>query len=154
MNCKNDEQIQQAVKKAVEMTFMNMAFIDVMETESISEIHYSHIIHITFSQPVAGGMILYLPMECKKSIVENIHGSTWESLSTDEIDDCLLEVLNVLAGNFLNQYCGKTISHNMSFPEILFDETEVPEKADFVEVYFDAEGVGFKIGICVSESVL
>ena len=151
MNCKNDEQVKEAIKRAVEMTFMNMAFLDVMETETISEIHYSHIIHITFSQPVNGGMILYLPTECKKAIVENIHASNWESLSTDEIDDCLLEVLNVLAGNFLNHYCGKEIGHNMSFPEILFDESELPEKAHFAEFFFDAEGVGFKIGLCVSD---
>jgi hypothetical protein len=142
--------IKEALKQAVEMTFMNMAFVDVMEAEEPAEVNFSHIIHISFSSPVEGGMILFLPTACKKMIAENIHGSNWESLSTDEIDDCLLELLNVLAGNFLNIHYGKEVGHNMTFPQLLFDESEVPEHGDYRDYFFDAEGVPFKIGLWIT----
>ncbi len=149
MKCEKSEKLQEAVTSAVGMTFMNMAFVDVMPAEDVGELEYSHILHITFSSPLNGGMLLFLPTECKKTIVENVHGSNWESLTTDEIDDCLLELLNVLAGNFLNLYCGNDVGHNMSFPQILFDESEIPEKGNFQEFFYDAEGAFFKVGVCV-----
>ena len=142
--------IKEALKQAVEMTFINKAFVDDKEAEEPAEVNFSHIIHISFSSPVEGGMILFLPTACKKMITENIHGSNWESLSTDEIDDCLLELLNVLAGNFLNIHYGKEVGHNMTFPQLLFDESEVPKHGDYRDYFFDAEGVPFKIGLWIT----
>jgi transcription antitermination factor NusG len=150
MSCRDEEKVRESLERAVEMTFMNMAFVDVMITDEHLDLTYSHIIHITFSNPVAGGMTLYLPTECKKMIVENIHGTNWDTLTTDEIDDCLLELLNVLAGNFLNHYVGQERSHNMSFPQIMFGEEEIDGIENYMQYFFLAEGVPFSVGICVS----
>ncbi len=139
------------VVKAVEMTFMDVAFIDVVELEYPEELQFGNIIYVSFYAPVLGGMILHLPRECKKMIVENIHGSNWEALPPNEIDDCLVEVLNVLAGNFLNQYCGKGTRHSMSFPEIMFDESTIPAKDNYIDYYFDGEGKIFKVSVCIQE---
>ncbi|MEW5816100.1 MAG: chemotaxis protein CheX, partial [Spirochaetota bacterium] len=114
------------------------------------KVSHKMILHIAFFEPINGSLILYFPNECKRQIVENIHGSNWDSLTSDEIDDCLLEVLNVLTGNFLNHYCGKEVRHNMSFPEILFDEKEITEKEEFLDFYYDAEGVIFRAAISIS----
>ena len=89
---------------ATERTFSDMAFVDVTELEQPPEdTRYGQVLHIAFTLPVNGQMILYLPTPCKKLLVENIYSRNWEELKTSEIDDCLLELLNVLAGNFLHE---------------------------------------------------
>jgi hypothetical protein len=144
------EKVTQAMHEAVQTTFMDMAFLDILPMEEEpEEITYNQVIHISFSEPEYGDVTLYLPLECKKMIVENIHGEDWEAVSSDSIDDCLLELLNVLAGNFLNSYSGKEVSHNMSFPEMLFDEEDFHKKGDHVDLYYDAEGVPFRITVYV-----
>ena len=149
MSCENNTKIREALRVAVEGTFMDMAFIDVIESKSEKPVESSGVLYIAFSHPVDGGMILRLPMECKRMIVENIHAADWEDLSSEEKDDCLLEALNVLAGNFLNAYCGKESSHNMSFPQMLFDEEEISGQNSYESFRFDAEGVIFQIDLCV-----
>lgn len=152
MGCEKSEKVHEALVKSIQMTMMDMAFVDVIEADEIPDVHHSNVLYLNFTHPVSGGIILRLSKDCKMTIVENIHGSNWDSLSSDEIDDCLLEVLNVLAGNFLNFYCGKESGHNMSFPQMLFDEGEVPDADDFASFYFDAEGVIFRADVCVSQS--
>ncbi len=96
-------------------------------------------------------MVLFLPSECKRLIVKNIYGSDWNELHDPEIDDCLLEILNVLAGNFLNEYCGNDAKHDMSLPGLLFDEKEMSLSEAPSENYFDAEGTIFKIAISFNQ---
>ncbi len=151
MGCEKSEKVHDALLRSIQMTMMDMAFVDVIEAEEVSDVHHSSVLHISFTQPVRGGIILRLSKECKMTIVENIHGSNWESLSSDEIDDCLLEVLNVLAGNFLNFYCGQETGHNMSFPEMLFDEDEIENVNDFASYYYDAEGLVFRTDVCINQ---
>jgi CheY-specific phosphatase CheX len=152
MGCERSSKVHDALLKSTQMTMMDMAFIDVIEAEEESEVHHSSVLYLDFTQPVRGGIIFRLSKECKMAIVENIHGSNWDSLSGDEIDDCLLEVLNVLAGNFLNLYCGQETGHNMSFPQMLFDEEEIPDGSEYVPYYFDAEGVVFRVDVCINQS--
>ena len=149
----DSEKLRNSITEAVITTFMDMAFIDAMPRDSCESesVEFSHIIHIDFKAPTEGSLILYLPTACKRMIVENIHGNDWLELSADEIDDCLLEVLNVLAGNFLRNYCGEELTHNMSFPEILFDESDIPDKSAYEEFCFDGEGVLFKTAIAITD---
>lgn len=149
MACNQVPEVGSALLKAIQKTFMDMAFVDIIPADGGRDVNYSSVLYINFFQPVAGGMILRLSKEFKMTIVENVHGSDWESLTSDEIDDCLLEILNVLAGNFLNEYCGKSIGHNMSFPQLLFDEQEVVALEEYASYYFDAEGIIFQVDVCV-----
>ncbi|TFG59265.1 MAG: hypothetical protein E4H36_14145 [Spirochaetales bacterium] len=149
----DNDKLKDAVLKAVNLTFMDMALVDTMYHESCETdvVEFSHILHIGFKAPADGSMILFLPTACKRMIVENVYGSDWAELSADEIDDCLLELLSVLAGNFLTMYCGKETMYNMSFPEILFDESEVSGRAEQTEFCFDAEDVLFKVAIALKD---
>lgn len=149
MACDQALETGNALLKAIQKTFMDMAFVDVIAADGAPDVEYSNVLYINFFQPVAGGMILRLSKDCKRTVVENVHGNDWENLTSDEIDDCLLEVLNVLAGNFLNEYCGKNVGHNMSFPQLLFDEREIVEIEDYKSYYFDAEGVIFQVDVCI-----
>lgn len=127
-------------------TFSEMAFIDVTEaTKPIEELEYSHIIYQSFLEPDIGDCALYLPYNCKKTIVENIYGEEWENLNPDQTDDCLLELCNVLAGNYLIHLYGEDERRDMSLPQLLFDEKTLRSGNYRIECfYFLAEEVPFK----------
>ncbi len=130
------EQFQSAVTE----TFSEMAFIDVVPTDPPEETpSYSHIIHIRFNEPVDGSIALCLPGDTKRMLVENIYGDEWESLDTEKIDDCLLEILNVLAGHYLSERFGPEIKRDLSLPELLFDDEELPHGESYTACWFDAE---------------
>jgi hypothetical protein len=140
--------VNQAVQKATERTFSDMAFIDVTEANCPpQDLDYGQVLYISFITPVVGHMILEIPAACKKLIVENIYGTNWDKLKVREIDDCLLELLNVLAGNFLSEYPVKEHECDISLPIIMFDAQEFRERVAVTDYYFDAEGFTFRVAL-------
>jgi hypothetical protein len=118
-----------------------------MRTPEAQDAGFGHLLHIAFEQPEKGEIVLFLSVPCKKLIVENIYGRQWDSLEATEIDDCLLELLNVLAGNYLNERQGRDGKHRISLPEMLFDDKELGGDADMKSMWFDAEGIPFRIAL-------
>ena len=144
--------LQKAMLSAVERTLSDMAFLDVIAKPDFPEtLKFSSILHISVVEPIRGEIALFLSTECKKLIVENIYGSDWDSLHDVEIDDCLLEMLNVLAGNFLSEYCGESVKHDVSLPELRFDDSETFKGNMHHRLYFEAEETFFGISISFSE---
>ena len=140
----SDEKIVEDLKKAVISSFCEMAFLDVQTTQP-QEINYKQIACIDITMPIRGIIVVKFPLDIKKLIVEYIHGDDWENLKPDQIDDCLLELLNVLGGSFLFHLFGEEEHYKVSFPEMVFDETELESLEDFQEVFFDGEGHIFSI---------
>ena len=140
---KTKESIILGVKK----TFEEMAFIDVTLLKNPeNNIDFKHILYVDILEPVIGKIALYLPFECKKMIAENVYGKDLTELNTDEIDDCQLEILNVLVGNYLSFLYGGRKKYKIDLPRILFDEGELHwKKSTSHSLYFDAEGVMFKV---------
>jgi hypothetical protein len=134
--------------KAITDTFFDMAFLDVVESEHPeTPVAFSQIMSIQYLKPVTGYINLFLPIECKKAIVENIHTKEWSKLSPLEIDDCLLEILNVLAGNYLINEYGCDRKYVLSFPQVLFDKTELESDGEKIICNYDAEGILFSASI-------
>jgi hypothetical protein len=134
--------------QAVTESFADMAFIDAVPVQNPEILpEASHILYISFSKPISGDISLYLSTPCKQKIVENVYGKEWIDLQDEEIDDCLLELVNVLAGRFLKYSFDETEKHSMSLPQLLFDDAEVPDMPQRDDCFFDAEGVIFKVEI-------
>ena len=107
MDHDSDTRWIEALVEAAQKTFADMAFVDVNPTEPPSEpLTFSHVISIEFRTPGTGRILLFLPQEVKKMVAENIYGRDWKTLRSEEIDDCLLELLNVLAGNMVDSLGG------------------------------------------------
>jgi hypothetical protein len=139
---------QDYLRDAVQKTFPEMAFIDVEPIdESIEISEASHIIEISYEAPELGrGTIsLVLPLPCKRAIVENIYGEAWEELESEAIDDCLLEILNVLAGEYLSSRYGPDVKRELSLPRLVFDRDELGKAPKTEYAYFDAEGTPFLV---------
>ena len=140
-----DTKAREAFVEATKKTFSEMAFIDTTVTGMPDqEPEPSHLIYLPFLEPERGFVLLFLPYNCKKLIVENIYGEEWRFLQLDQIDDCLLELLNVLVGNYLSDLYGEDVKRDMALPRLLFDETEIPIRDKNECIYFDAEGELFK----------
>jgi len=68
-----------------------------------------------------------------------------------EIDDCLLEILNVIAGNFMADLLGRDVKYNISFPAVNYDEEDIENLQSSQEIYFNAEGPIFKINVLIND---
>lgn len=136
-----------AVRKALEHTVVNafsdMAFVDVIPCTP-GEVNTSHLLKIAFRGSEDGELVLYLSHESKQKIVENIYGEDWNNLDPSEIDDCLLELMNVIAGNFVQALYGTGNAHDISLPELVFDESMLGDAVSD-DYYFDAEGELIKV---------
>jgi CheY-specific phosphatase CheX len=141
------DRIGQALTSAVALTFADMSFLDVQPALDEEFSGSGQLLHISFSVPVAGGIILQLPLDLKHQIVENIHATPWDELNPTQIDDCLLELLNVLAGNFLQEMFGDDVKVNLSFPEVLFEKSEVERVDRYQDYYYSAEGTSLMISL-------
>ncbi|WP_020612288.1 chemotaxis protein CheX [Sediminispirochaeta bajacaliforniensis] len=149
--CTSDR-IEKALINAIALTFADMSFLDVQPASDSGELEDGQLLHITFVAPISGGMILMLPLELKRQIVENVHAASWEDLTTAQIDDCLLELLNVLAGNFLQILFGEETKINLSFPEVLFERSEVNHCERYSDYYFSAEGTLLVVSVYAHET--
>ncbi len=151
MTAIDDRLLKHSVGVSITETFAQMAFVDVtLVEEESADFQHSQIMHISILEPVLGGIALILPSECKQAIVENIYTDDWNTLHDDKIDDCLLEILNVIAGKFLTVFCGNDKMHAMSLPTMLFDKRKIDASHAYREFFFDAEGVPFKVSISVA----
>ncbi|MCK5202206.1 MAG: chemotaxis protein CheX [Spirochaetales bacterium] len=146
------EKIREAMIKAIESVFSEMIFIDTLHIDEAPEnFTYTQILYIDIISPVKGYIIAYLPLELRKTIVETIHSIDWDEMHATEIDDCLLEILNVIAGNFMADLLGRDVKYNISFPAVNYDEEDIENLQSSQEIYFNAEGPIFKINVLIND---
>lgn len=147
----SSEKRKKAIIEGVVKTFGDMAFMEVIDKfdENCMKSDVSCILEIEFSEPENGWLYLFLPKELKKHIVENIYGADWTELTTEQIDDCLLELLNVLAGNYMTAYFGSKELYTLSFPSVIFAKEDVRHIEKMDTITLNAENMLFDIGIIV-----
>ncbi len=143
--------IEEAMIKTIESVFSDMIFIDTLHVEDKPDsFDYTQILYIDIVSPQTGYIIAYLPLELRKTIVETIHSTDWDDMHASEIDDCLLEILNVIAGNFMTELLGRDIKYNISFPAVNYDEEDIENLNKSQELFFSAEGPIFRINILLN----
>lgn len=64
------------------------------------------------------------PLTTKRFIVEAIYSQSYEELSELQIEDCLLEVVNVIAGNYFTAYFGQVNPFELGLPCPLPEQTK------------------------------
>ncbi len=149
----SEEAIGKAALQAVSETFAEMTFLDVLPDEEETSFEPGQLLGIEVYEPLKGRIVLALSTELKQSIVENIHAKDWEELSVSEIDDCLLEVLNVYAGDFLRAILGPDAKVRLSFPAVMISLDEVPQEETFYTFHFHAEGMPLRVYIHLEAEV-
>lgn len=146
-----DKKIKEAMVSTIESVFSEMVFIDTLNIDIKPEdFKYTQILYIDITAPITGYIIAYLPLELRKTIVETIHSTDWNEMHASEIDDCLLEILNVIAGHFMTILLGHDDKYNISFPAVNYDEEDIENLESSQEIYFDAEGSIFRVNVFVN----
>lgn len=146
-----EEIIKKAMIQTIESVFSDMIFIDTIYLEETPEdFEYTQILYIDILSPFAGYVIAYLPLNIRKTIVETIHSTDWSEMHASKIDDCLLEILNVIAGNFMAVLLGRDVKYNISFPAVNYDEEDIENLEKSQKIFFDAEGSVFRINILLN----
>jgi hypothetical protein len=102
-------------------TFEEMTFLDVgVPNPQTVDLDIGPILFLPYSHPRAGSFCLEMPKEIKFLSAENIYGESWKDLSSEQIDDSLLELLNVLVGRFLTAHFGEQAAYVMGLPTVLY----------------------------------
>lgn len=140
--------ISQALTEAVGLTFANLAFMDA-EPDSAhpGEPSPGQVIAIEFLHPLDGYLMVYLTAATKQLIIENIHGVGWKSLSGSEVNDCLMELTNIMAGNFLVLIGAGEHRYSLSLPQVLYDTSDLVDEDELVDHYFSVNGQITRISI-------
>jgi len=139
--------IVDALGQAVAETFSEMAFLDAIPCPGPGAAGGAQVFVIQVRGDETHHLVLDLPLEAKRSIVENIIATPWEEIPSNEIDDCLLEFLNVLGGAFGRLYWGDESKYKLSFPEVRIG---IPEEIDddaLESYWFDAYGQLFALHV-------
>ena len=148
------EKIAAELTSDVRDVFADMAFLDVMpppEGAEMREIDGPWAL-IEVRGTVNGQLVLMLPLELKKALIESIYSEPWDELEGDKKDDGLLEVLNVVAGKFTSGYERTDGFLKLTIPTVIFGTDDLPDKAPEVDLIQDAEGTLFRIQFFASEA--
>lgn len=125
--------VVQALDQAIIDSFADMAFMDASpvadDIGTLESIPTGQLVHISFGRPLSGFLTLHLGAIAKQRLVENIYGQGWDELAGSQVDDCLMELANIVAGNFLLAFGMGEDRHSVSLPQVLYDEDEIPEWA-------------------------
>lgn len=141
---------RQSLALAVSTALSDMAFLDTTEVaDEAIRTPTSSIVVTGFTRPFRGHIALYLSLDCKRAVAENVFGGEWDTLSAAQIDDCLLELGNVIAGNFLTACAGPESAHDVSLPEIRFDDVGLECGGERLLVTYDAEGRALSVLLCL-----
>lgn len=141
------DKIKSSLISAVTDTLSDMAFLDVSLVESVIENNFEdqmneNILKINVLEPVYGKIYLNLSDKTKKLIISNIYGND-EKLTSNEEEDGILEVLNVITGNFMLEYFGKDQIYKIDFPTLLVNNYKMNNNIKYID--FDIDNNNFRL---------
>jgi len=144
---KNRKLIAETIRKV----FADMFFIDVEEVDAlVLEKPWDIIIKTEIIKPFQGFFYLYLNQDIQKAATENIFAENFENLDSKKIEDCLLELLNVISGNILRVVFQdeKEKHYEVKVPQVLRDESIAENE---ITLFFQAEDSFFQFSVQLFE---
>lgn len=141
------EKAGRSLSAAVIQSMSEMVFLDVLEQPVPNgSAYYENAFSIDILKPLSAKLVLYIPDLLKNRIIKNIYPGDDISITPNVEDDCLLEILNVLTGNFLTEYFGRKVTTKIELPEMYIGDMK-NESEPIVSLSFDGEGVTFKVDL-------
>ncbi len=141
-------EIAQAVNEAVVETFSEMAFMDAEPIRDFASAPpFGQIVGVEFLHPLQGHLILHLTTTAKQMVIENIHGLDWRSLTRQEVDDCLMELVNIMAGNFLLRMETGERRYALSLPQVWYDESDIIDCGPLDDFCFTVNDEAAKVSL-------
>jgi hypothetical protein len=130
---------------ALQRTLRDMAGLKVepAKIKGTNKIPYTNVFLIDSYSPKEISLSFFISLEGKRNIVENILKDNWDSLTHEYIDDCLLELVNVVGGNFFCQVFNNN-KYEIGLPYLTFDDRNLDEGNMY---YYKTDGILMGISI-------
>ncbi len=141
---------------AVTSTLENMAFMEVLplsaeerEEHPVDEENIFAAQRV--SRPLVGEFVLFMPKTMVQYVAEALYTQPKEELADHIQQDLLVEILNTVAGRFLNEYLSQDKIYKLELPKIV-EEFNNDEKKPVKRWFFQMEGKVF--GITVTDELV
>ncbi len=111
------EELTSAISKTMEnMTFEDVTFrSDQEDIKPVDKNKYWAILPI--EEPFIGELVLEVPKECGRNLALEVYGEIDVAPSDEAVEDIVAEMLNTLAGSFLNGYVSKDVTFHLGLPQ-------------------------------------
>lgn len=138
------ENVESSLLFSIKNTFHDMAGkkVELIENKQ-GEVHFTNVFIIESFQPEELCLQFFFPLEAKRLLVESILKENWFNLSHEYIDDCLLEIVNIIGGNFFCRYFNPR-RYEISLPQLTFDDRGISRGEMY---YFETEGILFAVSL-------
>ncbi|HUX13802.1 MAG TPA: chemotaxis protein CheX [Spirochaetia bacterium] len=139
------EKARTALLASVQGTFAEMVFTDVTLSSlgEISDVEDS-CASIDILKPLSTQVVCLFPRALIEKFMEILIPD--HPANVQEKDDSVLELLNIIAGNFLTNYFGHRVDSKLQLPQFHFGAVEGEGVALFV-LNLDAEGIPFRVAL-------
>ena len=140
------ENIKPHLLDSATQTFGEIAFVDIYEAKEPKYTHQKDdtILCVEVTSPFVGEIFLFIPNALKNKIAENIFADSIENIPEKQVDDSLLEILNVICGDFLGRCFEKNGEMKIGLPGIIYDMPDTTSQ-NLHWVFFNAEGIDFSL---------
>ena len=136
----------ESLNNSVIKTFSEMVSLNIKKTDNKADINFTNavIVMVEILHPGSTKLFLIIPDNFKKTVAENIFGEDISKLSKNDIEDSIIEILNVMSGQFIDSIYGESVSYKINLPKVISD---FKSNAGYDSFYYDAGGNIFCIMI-------
>ena len=138
------ERVKPILEETVASVLAEMAFIDCLPAQAPSPealAQLSHCVAIDALKPGSFRLELRVAEQFRRKIINLLFDTESETLANQDSTeaDLLLEILNVMTGNFITQYFGSEAAPKLELPRYLYF-TDTSEGDVVTNAVLDAEG--------------
>ncbi len=144
------ERAAELLTEATVSVFAEMAFLDAVTIRGGEAVprdgEGTKCAVIDVMAPLSCRLELRVPAELRDRMVDILFSETPEGQRRKHAEDALLEMLNIITGNFLASYFGAATELQLSLPRYLYFDEELPGTA-VADLRLDAEGAPFSVSL-------
>lgn len=133
--------------EAVSVAFAEMAFLDAgpanQGNEELRAGEETQCAAIDIMAPLSCRLELRIPAAIRERVIDALFSDAPERERKKNAEDSILEMLNVITGNFLTAYFGSETELQLSLPRYLFLDEALPGTA-LIHLRLCAEGIPFE----------
>ncbi len=145
-----EKNIKVVLNNSVSTVIEQMAFLDVEPSKrAVTDSDPKYFIHM--QSPVDGVLLFSMPDNSKKNLAGNIYGKDFTEIKMNEVNECLLELVNIITGQFLNKLDIENAQYILGIPRIIFTEEKLYKYSHNYDYFFNAEGIPFQIKLMLNK---
>jgi putative two-component system response regulator len=147
-----EKEVSEALVRSVNTVTEEMAFLNAKRV-SLEDIASEPAFFIHLQAPVRGALILSILEEDKKRLAGFMYGKEPALVTGREANECLLEFVNVVSGQFIQALEIEKIEYVVGIPKLFSREGDLYSYAHSYDFFFNAEGIRFKVRLLLNRSL-